>query len=62
MTEEWFESEETAGKEFTLPPPSYTPNDIMTHVSKLSRLIEAEHSIRDRLRSTSGYNFIRVYR
>ena len=53
MAEEWFESEETAGQAFTLPSAADTPHDVMNHVSKLSRLVVTEHSILDRLRSTS---------
>ena len=54
MAEEWFESEEAAGQAFTLPSASDTRNDVMTHVSKLSRLVVTEHCILDRLRPTSG--------
>ena len=54
MAEEWFESEETARQAFTLASASDTRNDVMAHVSKLSRLVVSEHSILDRLRSASA--------
>ena len=52
MAEEWFESEEAARQAFTLASASDTRNDVMAHVSKLSRLIVTEHSILDRLGTT----------
>ena len=54
MAEEWFESDEAAHQAFTLPSASNTRNDVMAHVSKLSRLVVTEHSILDGFGASSA--------